>query len=277
MNRDASPRPGSVALGVEPASGAEPLQISRFIRETLEAYASESVADEVLRTALALGRLGALPTTHAALRELVDVHLVQSTTAVMGEELAEAVRQRLLPLLALVGQMEAVQPRAERITLVDGPSPAVVVSAPARSATTTRPPPELFDDRTPTVEIEAKPFSVVLFVGREPDVATQLKSKLDARTAVIPVEEPMRLIRDLRVLRTQPRMLVIDLRRPHGLLDALRGEPTLLDGAIVLLWGATREVDADVKRAFPGARVVRCAPDATLLDLAAVVRLGPGK
>jgi len=266
---------------VEPASGAEPLQISRFIRETLEAYASESVADEVLRTALALGRLGALPTTHAALRELVDVHLVQSTTAVMGEELAEAVRQRLLPLLALVGQMEAVQPRAERITLVDGPSPAPERSTPpgrtAQGAPTTRPPPDAFDDRTPTVEIEAKPFSVVLFVGREPDVATQLKEKLDARTAVIPVEEPMRLMRDLRVLRTQPRMLVVDLRRPHGLLDALRGEPTLLDGAIVLLWGATREVDADVKQAFPGARVVRCAPDASLLDLAAVVRLGPGK
>lgn len=263
------------------------MQVSRFLRETLEAYASESIADEVLRTALGLARLRELPTTPDALRPLIEVHLVQSATAVMGAELAEAVRMRLAPLLSMVGPPESAQ-EDERVTVVPGdgfpgeePITTVTTRPPPCAATTPavgiEMRPDAFDDRTPTRELEVKPFSVVLVAGREPDVATQLKQQLETRTAVIPVDEPARLVRDLRVLRSQPRMLILDVRKPHGLVDAIRGEPELLDGAIVLLWGASRELDADLKSAFPGARVVRCAKDASLSDLAAVVRIGPGK
>lgn len=244
------------------------MQVSRFLRETLEAYASETVADDVLRTALGLAGLSSLPTTSLELRDLIDRHLVATSTALMGAETAEAVRQRLQPLLVVVEQIEVSQQRPTR----PPEGPAEPLETPLARAR-----PDAFDDRTPTREIELKPFSVVLVLGHDPDAATQLKAQVDSRTAVIPVEEPRTLLRDLKLLRAQARMLIVDLRKPHALLEAVRPDAALLEHAVVVLWGASRELDADTKRAFPMARVVRCGPDASVGDLAAIVRLGPGR
>lgn len=243
----------------EPASGAQPVQVSRFIRETLEAYASESVADDVLRTALGLAGWSALPARSEELRELIDRHLAQAAAVVMGEEIAEAIRQRLQPLILVVSQIEA---SAQSTGRSEG------------SIERTRP--DAFDDRTPTRELGLKPFSVVLVVGRDAEPALQLKAQIDSRTAVIPVGDSRVLVRDLKLLRAQSRMIVIDVRRPHSLIDAVRSEPALLEGAVVVLWGASRELEADLLRAFPEARIVRCGPDASVDDLAAIVRLGTG-
>jgi hypothetical protein len=253
--------PGSPRTGLDrgagsdaPESGAQPVKVSRFVRETLEAYASEAVADEILRRALARSGSRTLPTTSAELAELIDVHLARAAADALGGEPAEAIRQRLQPLVAVVAQIAGPR-NSDRPTWEDASmDPA---------------------GRTPTREIAIKPFSVVLVVGSEADVATRLKGQLDSRTAVIPVESAPVLLRDLRLLRAQPRMLVLDLRRQHALLDAVRGEPELLDGAIVALWGSAADAD-DFRRTFPRAKLIRCAPDASIADLASIARLGPG-
>ncbi len=262
MNRPGAPRQGDARSGAPspsdgPESGAQPVQVSRFVRETLEAYASEQVADDLLRTALGMAGLDALPTASIELTRLIDVHLLHAATLALGPEPAEAIRQRLRPLLVVVSQIERVgtPPPTDRVTLVD----------PVRDER----------DRAPTREIELKPFSVVLLLGRDPDAASQLKQHLDARTAVIPVEQSTVLMRDLRLLRQQPRMLIVDLRRPHELLDPVRAEPALLASAVVVLWGASREYETWFKATFPGARTVRCGAEASVPDLAAIARMGP--
>lgn len=238
------------------------MQVSRFVRETLEAYASEALADGIVRRAMSLAGVDALPTTSAELGAFVDGHLLDVTREALGYEQADAVQAQLQGLVYVVAQMERAQGAA--------PAACPVTARPA-------PMPAARDDRDPTVEMVLRPFSVVLVLGKEPDVVARMRPHLDKRTAVIPVQDAAVLLRDLRLLRQQPRLLIVDQRRPHDLLDAVRAEPELLERAAVVLWGAKRELEDDVRRSFPKATIVRCGPEASVEDLASIVRLGPGR
>jgi hypothetical protein len=250
-----APPPGAA----DPVSGAQPVQVSRFVRETLEAYASEAMADGIVRRAMSLAGLESLPTTAAELGALVDGHVLDVTREALGYEQADAVHAQLRGLVYVVTQMESAR--------ASGPP----------TGTVSRPPPAAEEDRAPTVELLIRPFSVVLVVGKEPDVVARMRPHLDKRTAVIPVQEASVLLRDLRLLRQQPRLLIVDQRRPHDLLDAVRDEPALLDGAAMVLWGARREVEDEMRSCFPRATIVRCGTDASVEDLASIARLGPGR
>lgn len=251
-----------------PASGAQPVQVSRFVRETLEAYASEEVADRITRSALGLAGLGELPTTGAALAAFVEGPLLDVARESLGYAQADQIAAQLAGLVHVVEQMERARGGAGAKPCSTVPPPVAVSSpAPAWDA----------ENRAPTLEIALKPFAVVLVIGHDPDAVAQMKPFLDPRTAAIPVEGARELVRDLRLLRQQARMLIVDQRRPHRLLDAVRSEPALLEGAALVLWGATREDELEAKRTFSKASIVRCGADVTAQDLASIVRLGPGR
>lgn len=233
------------------------MQVSRFVRETLEAYASEGLADGILRRAMSRAGVVELPTIAGELRDFVEGHLLDVIREALGDENADAIAAQLASLVSVVLQIERANAASPRL---DGAS-----TAPSE------------EDRAPTIEIMIRPFSVVLVLGSDPDVVARMRPHLDERTAAIPVQDTAVLLRDLRLLRQHSRMLIVDQRRPHTLLDAVRSEPSLLDRAALVLWGARREAEADLRRAFPGATVVRCGPDATVADLASLVRLGAGR
>ncbi|MDQ3037245.1 MAG: hypothetical protein M3Y87_32930 [Myxococcota bacterium] len=241
----------------DPASGAQPMQVSRFVRETLEAYASEALADAILRRAMSRAERVELPTSGSELRDLVDGHLLDAARDALGDEHAEEIHAQLGALVQVVLQIERATAAA----------PGVATASTALSA----------EDRAPTVELMVRPFSVVLVLGHDPDVVARMRPHLDERTAAIPVQDTAVLLRDLRLLRQHSRMLIVDQRRPHALLDAVRSEPALLDRAAIVLWGARRELENEVRQTFPRATVVRCGPDATVVDLASLVRLGAGR
>ncbi|MBX7193241.1 MAG: hypothetical protein K1X94_14400 [Sandaracinaceae bacterium] len=90
--------------------------MSRALRETLEAFASEIVTSEILVNALADGGYQAAPERADDLEEFAQGPLRSEITAVLGGEVADAVIEGLGPVLLLMR-------RSERDTAVPKPQP----------------------------------------------------------------------------------------------------------------------------------------------------------
>jgi hypothetical protein len=134
-----------------------------------------------------------------------------------------------------------------------------------------------WDDRTPTRELDFQAIPTLLVIGVDAEVAPQLRKRVDPATNVIPIDSSAALVRQLRLIKSQPRMLLVDLRRPHKLLDVVVPFPDLLASAIVILWGGTSEIEASIRRAFTGAKIVRCDAETAIQDLATIIRLGSSR
>jgi hypothetical protein len=90
--------------------------VSRALRETLEAFATETVTSEILMNALADAGYEAPPESSSDLEEYAEGSLRAEITAVLGGEVADAVVEGLAPVL---GMMKP----AERDTSVPSPPP----------------------------------------------------------------------------------------------------------------------------------------------------------
>lgn len=87
-------------------SGPWSTNVSRALRETLEAFASEAVTSEVLLNALADGGYDAPPERADDLRDFAHGPLHAEITAVLGAEIADAVVEGLAPVLLMMTRAE---------------------------------------------------------------------------------------------------------------------------------------------------------------------------
>ena len=126
---------------------------------------------------------------------------------------------------------------------------------------------------SPTLQKMTAPYASVLVVSSDAQIATELRALVPARTAVFSHSRAADLVRDLRVLRGQRRMIIVDLAL-RALLEPARAEPALIEGALVVLWRATQEDEAAMRAHFPGVTFVRCGDRAGVRELAAFVHLG---
>jgi hypothetical protein len=106
--------------------------VSRALRETLEAFASELVTSEILMNALADGGYDAPPENSADLQDFAEGPLRAEITAVLGGEVADAVVEGLAPVLGMMKRAErdtsAPAPPAPPTALPPSPpSPQAVV------------------------------------------------------------------------------------------------------------------------------------------------------
>ncbi|MBN8613262.1 MAG: hypothetical protein J0L92_21900 [Deltaproteobacteria bacterium] len=108
--------------------------MSRTLRETLEAFASELVTSEILMNALSDGGYDAPPERADDLEDFANGALRAEITAVLGGEVADAVVEGIVPVLTMMR-------RAERDT-------SVPQSPPRDPVSTTR---EITPSDTPTV------------------------------------------------------------------------------------------------------------------------------
>lgn len=101
--------------------------MSRALRETLEAFASELVTSEILMNALADGGYDAPPENSADLRDFAEGPLRSEITAVLGGEVADAVVEGLAPVLGMMKRAErdtsAPSPPAPPTALPPSPPP----------------------------------------------------------------------------------------------------------------------------------------------------------
>lgn len=89
-----------------PESGTRSVQVARTLREIVSAYAKEELADELIHEALADAGLATLPSTAAALRELIEVELRHAVQAALGADAAEAVLTGLEPMLQVLERID---------------------------------------------------------------------------------------------------------------------------------------------------------------------------
>ena len=248
-------QPADGSSSSPPGSAAQPIHVRRLIREALEAYATAEVCDEIMSDARAAAGLTTLPLHPEKLGAFIEGPLLERCRDRLGSATADAVLAQVRPLVDIVARLELGTDEVP--VVIDELSPAS------------------FQPGLATRELGGKPYAVVLVVGGQLDVATALRARLPRGTAVLPCEDGSILCRDLRVLGPQGKMLIVDLRTPHDLLDAVSGEAELLAGALVMLWGATRDDAARVRAQFPAAYdILWSDADAAIEDLAAIARLG---
>lgn len=117
------------------------------------------------------------------------------------------------------------------------------------------------------------PYASVIVISTDATIATELRALVDPRTGVFGVSRAADVLRDLRLLRGQRRMIVVDLAL-RALLEPARSEKELLAGALVVLWRATPEAEASMRAELPGVTFVRCGDRAGVRELATFVHLG---
>jgi len=117
------------------------------------------------------------------------------------------------------------------------------------------------------------PYASVIVISTDAQIATELRALVPPRTGVFAVSRAAELVRDLRVLRGQRRMIVVDVAL-RTLLEPAQAEPTLLEGALVVLWRATPADEASMRGLYPGVTFVRCGDRAGVRELSAFVHLG---
>lgn len=125
----------------------------------------------------------------------------------------------------------------------------------------------------PTLRKMHAPYASVVVLSDAATLAAELRAQLDPRTGVVQVSRAADLVRDLRVLKGQRRMIVVDVAL-RALLDPARLDRSLLEGALVVLWKARPEDEAAMRASFPGVTFVRCGDRAGARELAAFVHLG---
>jgi hypothetical protein len=113
--------------------------VSRALREVLEAFASEAVASEILVNALADGGFEKPPETADDLDDLLQGSLRTELTAVLGEEVADAVAEGLRPVLLMMRRIEAAPPPP--LPRTQPPEPLTQRPPPGRDGMGTEPAP----------------------------------------------------------------------------------------------------------------------------------------
>jgi hypothetical protein len=216
------------------------------VRETIEAFAPGAVGEKILERALGAASLRSVPLTPIELAQFIDDHFVNAVAQALGPETGDAVKERLKVLIQLVGSLAP---------------PAV----------------DRYDEGTPTRKVARKPYSVALVVGQTPHLATKLKRHLDTRTAVIAVDSGEMLLRTLRLLERQSRIVIVDMHQRHTIFESARADPAALGGITALLWEAPPEQEAKLAADFPNANIFRCSLETSVEDLATITRLGPSQ
>ncbi len=115
---------------MSPISGPWSANVSRTLRETLEAFASEMVTSEILMNALADGGYDAPPERADDLEDFANGSLRAEITAVLGGEVADAVIEGIGPVLIMMRRSE----RDTSVPRATSPSPS-----PSPPPSTTRP------------------------------------------------------------------------------------------------------------------------------------------
>lgn len=95
---------------VSPISGSWSANVSRALREVLEAFASDTVAADILMHALVDGGFAAPPEDADDLEDLVRGALHAEVAATLGEEVAEAVVDGMRPVIAMMRRAETPTP-----------------------------------------------------------------------------------------------------------------------------------------------------------------------
>lgn len=114
--------------GVIPISGTWAANVGRALRETLEAFASEAVAADILLNALVDGGYDVPPERADDLEEFANGALRTETAAVLGDEVADAVVEGLGAVLQMMRRSESEQ-RLTLPELADGPPTLQAVHA----------------------------------------------------------------------------------------------------------------------------------------------------
>ena len=99
--------------------------VAHAIQEALEAVASSAVADKILRRALEASHRDAVPDGGASLREFITVELHRAADELLGASAADAVRQALIPIVAMTpAKTEFPAPARAQDTMTTAPPPS---------------------------------------------------------------------------------------------------------------------------------------------------------
>lgn len=228
---------------LEPESGAERVRLAACIREALECYAPPSMADAIFVRALATFGAATVPRSSATLRVFVETALVDAARVELGAGTAHAIRERLVPL---VDALAAIEREA-------GAS--------------------LAPETQHRIELAMLSARLVIAIGVDPLETSALGAALEDRALVQRVARTDELVERLRLVRDEPRALVVDCRAPNPLVPALLSlAPALLDDAVVLLWGASPLEEKTFRARFPACVAGACPRRASPADIATRLR-----
>jgi hypothetical protein len=230
-----------------PEPPARPAQVSRAIREALQALARESVADDVLYAAMLEAEISVLPELGGEVRAFVERHLLPEVRATLGDDAEEHVRDRLEPIVRALERTERV--------------------APPRAMTTLRP------SRRTSMPPGKMASQTVCIVALEPTVVSALRIALAHVAPVESYRSLVELIGAWRARATDPRpVIIVDCR--SGALAAPRAPEGTLEGARVLLWQAREPHRQLLARALPRSECVAlCSDEVDLVDVALLARM----
>lgn len=242
-------RPGAPGV-VEPESGAQVVRVARIVREALEGYASAVLADEILRRAAASSGQAGMPRTGRELETFVAQHLGPAVEERLGAEAAEALRERLAPLVSAMLRME-------------------VVAAPS---TLPAPPSGSEDDAAD--DDAGRRFAAIVLAG-SPQDAGRLAQRV--KMPIHRVADVAGFVRVIAGCGGAPAMVVVDCRFQNPLTSAGPRvlEPGTLEGSVIALWGGNALAEREWRRRFPSAVVLRTDVASDVEDLAVLIRLGP--
>lgn len=231
---------------LDPESGIERVRLAACIREALECYAPPSMADAIFVRALATFGAASVPRSSVALRVFVETALVDAARSELGAGTAQALLERLEPL------------------------------APALAAIEREGDPTLSPETQHQVELGVLSARLVLAIGVGASDTAVLDAALGGRGIVRRVARPEDLADRMRLVRDEPRALVVDCRAPNPLVTALlAAPPALLDDAVVLLWGASPLEVKALRARFPACVVAACPRDASAAEVASRLTIAP--
>lgn len=242
---------------VDVESGAHVVRVARVVREALEGYASVERVDDMLRQAMAHAGRRALPRAARELQAFVGLYLAPVVEDRLGDDAADALRERLAPMITAMERMETAPPPS-------GQSPSTLPPPPEAPEVS-----ETLD--APTAE---RGFAAIVLAGSPQDAS---RLALRVKMPVQRVADTASFVEAVAGCRGAPRMLVVDCRfqNPITTVGPRVLDHTALDGAVVALWGGNALAEREWGRRFPGAVVLRTDVASDVEDIAVLIRLGP--
>ncbi len=213
--------------------------MARLLREAIEGFAAPQLTDDLVHDALSDASLPQLPEGGVELRLFVESYLMPVLNASLGDDVGEAVRERLAPAVAA---LEKIAEAASTETLRE------------------------------TVRPSAKPLArpVIAIVGKDRRLAAELRLFIARHAEVI----AYRALHELSAVSERPSVVLLDLRKRRALEE--HPPSTALAGVPVVVWGDDENAARRVLATFSGASVSRCDEECELRGVSDVVlaRLG---
>lgn len=232
------------------ASSVEHARVASALRTAIAASTSASRADDLLRRALHLAGLHAVPRAPGTLRTFVAGPLLETVRSEIDESAARGLEALLEPTLVALSRIGA-EPAAGEAAL-EPPSSEHEILLGVHAARI-------------AIGIGVGPDDRLAIEGALPERATEWIGAFD------------RLEPTLRAHLNERRTILVECRRANPLVPRLVAlDSALLDDALLVLWGASRIEELQVRRRFPNAVVLACARDATARDIATLIDLGAG-